>query len=87
MISNRIIETQFKLVPEGRYSEQFKVAAWYWYVQIQPMLLRGFSVVCGVLSVLIIWSECTFQFPVSLSIPSLILAPNTLNAISEVSGI
>ena len=58
--------------------------AWYWYVHIQPFILKGLSILGFILSVLIIWSECTFQFSVSLSIPSFILAANTPNALSEV---
>lgn len=36
------------------------IAEWYWWCFIHPILLKILSVVCGILSVAIVWSEVTF---------------------------
>lgn len=33
---------------------------WYWWCCIHPMMLKTLSVITGVLSVVIVWSEMTF---------------------------
>ncbi|KAF9108448.1 hypothetical protein BGX27_008344 [Mortierella sp. AM989] len=34
---------------------------WYWHLKLRPILLRSLSVFCAVLSLLIVWSEMTYQ--------------------------
>ncbi|KAF9897311.1 hypothetical protein BX616_005820, partial [Lobosporangium transversale] len=34
---------------------------WHWYLRIRPILLRSLSVLCAILSLLIVWSEMTYQ--------------------------
>ncbi|XP_026812450.1 LMBR1 domain-containing protein 2 homolog [Rhopalosiphum maidis] len=33
---------------------------WYWWCRLHPMMLRALSVITGMLSVIIVWSEMTF---------------------------
>ncbi|KAI8916338.1 LMBR1-like membrane protein-domain-containing protein [Gorgonomyces haynaldii] len=47
-------------------------ASWWFFVWIQPISMRVISVLCAVASVLIVWSESTFQITgARLSIPSI----------------
>ncbi|KAF9960370.1 hypothetical protein BGZ72_007175 [Mortierella alpina] len=34
---------------------------WHWHLKLRPFLLRSLSVLCAVLSLLIVWSEMTYQ--------------------------
>lgn len=34
---------------------------WYWHLKLRPILLRLTSLICAVLSLLIVWSEMTYQ--------------------------
>ncbi|KAK3818784.1 MAG: LMBR1-like membrane protein-domain-containing protein [Benniella sp.] len=34
---------------------------WYWHLKLRPVLLRSFAIFCAVLSLLIVWSEMTYQ--------------------------
>ncbi|KAF9980776.1 hypothetical protein BGZ65_004697 [Modicella reniformis] len=34
---------------------------WYWHLKLRPVLLRSLSFTCAVLSLLIVWSEMTYQ--------------------------
>lgn len=35
-------------------------AEWYWWCCIHPMILRSLSLLTGLLSIIIVWSEMTF---------------------------
>lgn len=56
---------------------------WWWYVKIKPISMKTLSVICAIASVLIVWSESTFQFysisGVKLSIPQLFLSSSTIS--------
>ncbi|KAG0052945.1 hypothetical protein BGZ83_001871 [Gryganskiella cystojenkinii] len=34
---------------------------WHWHLKIRPVLLKSASLICGALSLLIVWSEMTYQ--------------------------
>lgn len=34
---------------------------WVWHLKLRPILLRSLAVVCAALSLLIVWSEMTYQ--------------------------
>ncbi|KAG0213831.1 hypothetical protein BGX28_003505 [Mortierella sp. GBA30] len=34
---------------------------WYWHLQLRPILLRSLSLFCAAVSLLIVWSEMTYQ--------------------------
>lgn len=60
------------------YKKTIHQIAWWWYIYIQPISMKLLGVFSLVLSVLIIWSESTFQFSnVQLSIPAHILSENS----------
>jgi hypothetical protein len=64
-------------VPEGPYKKPLLQMAWLWYVKIRPIFMKVSSILCIVFTVLVIWSESTFQFSsVRISIPALILNPS-----------
>ncbi|KAJ3302926.1 LMBR1 domain-containing protein 2 [Kappamyces sp. JEL0829] len=61
-------------VPEGPYKKPVLQAAWWWYCVVQPIAMKALGVLCMLFTVLIVWSESTFQFSsVRLSIPFYIL--------------
>lgn len=63
-------------VPEGPYKKWILKVAWWWYVKVRPNLFKGLSVFALLATFAIIWSESTFQFPTSLSLPVYILHPS-----------
>ncbi|KAG0223548.1 hypothetical protein BGX31_008446 [Mortierella sp. GBA43] len=34
---------------------------WYWHLKLRPILLRSIALICAILSLLIVWSEMTYQ--------------------------
>jgi hypothetical protein len=57
---------------------------WWWYCRLQPIALKFLSIICAIASIMIIWSESTFQFTgARLSFPAMILDPNTSTFIME----
>ncbi|KAJ2549225.1 hypothetical protein EV175_004527 [Coemansia sp. RSA 1933] len=49
------------LAPWSRWGMARRSAAWWWYVALRPFACRALAVVAGVLSIVILWSELTFN--------------------------
>ncbi|KAJ3321375.1 LMBR1 domain-containing protein 2 [Boothiomyces sp. JEL0866] len=76
---SQLFESPFLQVKDDQYKIFKLKAAWWWYVWIQPVSQKVLSVFCLVGTILILWSESTFQFSsvVRLSIPALFLDPSS----------
>ncbi|KAF9200304.1 hypothetical protein BGZ49_009477 [Haplosporangium sp. Z 27] len=58
--------------PEKKFRSSLRLASskpkewrlsfeWYWHLKLRPILLRSMSVLCAIMSLLIVWSEVTYQ--------------------------
>ncbi|KAJ8329652.1 hypothetical protein QVD99_003940 [Batrachochytrium dendrobatidis] len=79
--SSRRFKSCFISVSEtDKYADLKLQAYWWWFVWIRPIAMRSLSVMCVIASLLVIWSESTFQFTsVTLSIPALIVEPGNIS--------
>ena len=78
--SDRRFKSLFFPVKDDKYKDEKLQFCWWWYTWIKPILMRTLCVICIIASVLIVWSESTFQFTsVELSIPQLLLAPGNFS--------
>lgn len=63
-------------------------ANWWLHVWVKPIMMRITSIALFLLSLMVIWSESTFQLPVHVSIPQLLIESSTVSyATLEVSEI
>eukprot|EP00842_Homolaphlyctis_polyrhiza_P005125 jgi/Hompol1/5613/HPOL_004576-RA len=71
----------FFAVPDSDKYKDLKLQIfWWWFVWIKPVSMRILCGICVIASVLIVWSESTFQISsVVLSIPQLILQPGNIS--------
>ena len=75
--ADKVFESAFFKVPEGPYKKHILTAAWWWYVKIRPIAMKVGSVFCIICTVLVIWSESTFQITsLPLAVPQWILHPS-----------
>lgn len=50
------------LRPLGSKPKDWRLSLeWHWHLRIRPVLLKAASVICAALSLLIVWSEMTYQ--------------------------
>jgi hypothetical protein len=78
VLNNRVFESAFWdiRIPDGPYRKQIQQLAWWWYCKWEPITLKALSILCMIMTILVIWSESTFQLPsAQISIPYLILRP------------
>ncbi|KAJ2995915.1 LMBR1 domain-containing protein 2 [Globomyces sp. JEL0801] len=77
---NQIFESVFWPIKDDQHKPLKTKILWWWLIKVQPIAMKVLSVVCGICSVLVIWSESTFQITgVTMSIPGLILKPDALS--------
>ena len=75
----------FLNLPEGPNRERYSEFYWYFYVWIQPILLKCSAVFLAIASILLVWSESTFQITaVHLSIPKLMIDSTNSSSTIEV---
>ncbi|KAL2915717.1 hypothetical protein HK105_204663 [Polyrhizophydium stewartii] len=82
--ADRRFDSVFVPIPDAdKYKNLKQQALWWWFVWIKPVGMRLLSILCVVASILIVWSESTFQITsVQLSIPALMLRPGQLTYMS-----
>ncbi|KAI9339193.1 LMBR1-like membrane protein-domain-containing protein [Zopfochytrium polystomum] len=69
--------------PEN-YEDLKLQALWWWYIHVRPVVFRVLSVICGIASVALVWSESTFQVTsVPLSVPAWILKSGFASGVLE----
>lgn len=85
---NKSFDSPFWQVKEDKYKQQKLQAAWWWFCKIEPIFKKFISITCAISTILVIWSESTFQVSaIPLAIPSLILSPNTTTFVMELLAI
>jgi hypothetical protein len=85
----------FLTIPEGKYKELQLTACklktickqldWWYYIWLKPCALKFFAIFLAVSSILLVWSESTFQLQqVRLSIPKLMIDGTNSSSTIEV---
>lgn len=58
---NKEIDSRFIVNPDSLFYSLKTKIAWRWYYSVRPYLFYGLSLLLALLSIIIIWSEVTFQ--------------------------
>jgi hypothetical protein len=67
-------DSDFLKFKQGKLLNLKKKFFWLWFCYIEPISMRAFSILFLGLSIIIVWSESTFQFySAKLSIPQIFL--------------
>lgn len=56
---DRRMHSTLQPVTGRKFHDERLMIEWIWYLKIRPYLVRGFAILCGIFSTLIVWSEVT----------------------------
>lgn len=67
--TNRRLTSSLVVLSGSKWDDWRVAGNWWLYVVLQPLLLRVASILAGILTVVIVWSELTFVFVLKTKVP------------------